>query len=247
MAPTPRGADTRPRWRRVASHPLTHLVAALIVIALVQSFAVKVFQVPSASMERTLSPGDRILVDRISFATGDPRPGDVVVFDRPASWRDGPAPEQAPWRTAVGWFGDVFGFGPGNADALVKRVIGEPGRTVACCDDEGRVTVDGAALTEDYIAADPPFESGALDCDTVPRSMRCFGPVTLAPDEYLLLGDNRADSADSVSPCRTAAAPSDGLGAAPGEASTCARTVPRDALVGPVFLRFWPLDRIGAP
>lgn len=235
----------RPRWRRVAGHPLTHLVAALLVIALVQSFAVKVFQVPSASMERTLSPSDRILVDRISFATGDPRPGDVVVFDRPESWRDGPAPERALWRTVAGWFGDVFGFGPSNGDALVKRVIGEPGSTVACCDAGGRVTVDGAALTEDYIAADPPFEPGALDCDTEPRSMRCFGPVTLAPDEYLLLGDNRADSADSVSPCRTVSATAADAEAA--RTAACARTVPRDALIGPVFFRFWPLDRIGAP
>ncbi|QLD13317.1 signal peptidase I [Microbacterium oleivorans] len=229
----------------MAGHPLTHLVAALLVLALLQSFAVKVFQVPSASMEHTLSPGDRILVDRISFATGDPHPGDVVVFDRPASWRDGPAPERAPWRTAVGWFGDVFGFGPSNGDALVKRVIGEPGSTVACCDAGGRVTVDGTALTEDYIAADPPFEPGALDCDTEPRSMRCFGPVTLGADEYLLLGDNRADSADSVSPCRTVSATPDD--AESTLASACARTVPRDALIGPVFFRLWPLDRIGAP
>lgn len=209
-------------------------------IALVQSFAVKVYQVPSASMEQTLAPGDRILVDRIGLAGNGTRPGDVVVFERPESWRDSPAPDRPAWRTAVGWIGDVFGFGPSNSDALVKRIVAGPGQTAECCDAQGRVTVDGVALTEPYVTADLPFEPGALDCTTAARSPRCFGPVALGADEYLMLGDNRADSADSVSRCRTVAAEQ------PSPA-TCARPVPRERIIGSAFLRIWPLDRLGAP
>lgn len=217
-----------------------HLVAALTILALVQSFVVKVYQVPSASMEQTLAPGDRILVDRLDLAGGGPRPGDVVVFERPESWRDGPAPERPAWRTAVGWIGDVFGFGPSNSDALVKRIVAGPGQTAECCDADGRVLVDGAALTEPYVTADLPFEPGSLDCTSTARSPRCFGPITLGPDEYLMLGDNRADSADSVTPCRSTTT-------APSASSPCARPVPGDRIIGSAFLRFWPLDRIGAP
>jgi signal peptidase I len=231
----------RPRWRRVAGHPLTHLAAALLVVALVQSFVVKVYQVPSASMEQTLTPGDRILVDRLGIS-GEPGRGDVVVFDRPESWRDAPPPDAPPWRVVAGWFGDVFGFGPSNGDALVKRIVAGPGETVACCDAAGRLTVDGEAIVEDYVTHDLPFEAGTLDCASIPQSPRCFAPVPLGSDEFLLLGDNRSNSADSLAACRSQAATA--TATAP---DTCARPVGREHIVGEVFFRFWPLDRLGTP
>ena len=38
-----------------------------------------------------------------------------------------------------------------DGTVYVKRVIGLPGDTVACCDKQGRVTVNGVGLNETYI------------------------------------------------------------------------------------------------
>ncbi|MFT4232866.1 MAG: signal peptidase I, partial [Leucobacter sp.] len=63
--------------RRVFGHPLTHLVMAVLLLAVVQMFFVKIFAVPSESMQQTLDIGDRILVNRLAT---EPTNGDVIVF-----------------------------------------------------------------------------------------------------------------------------------------------------------------------
>ena len=106
-------------------------------------------------MANTLQPGDRIFVE---FGT-NVRRGDIVVFRMPASVRAAPG-------------------------AYVKRVIGLPGDHVACCDTQGRVTVNGKAIDETYIApAGPPS--------------RFTFSVTLGPGQTWMLGDNRNVSYDS--------------------------------------------------
>ena len=50
-----------------------------------------------------------------------------------------------------------------------------------------------------------------------------FGPVTVGEDEYFMMGDNRYQSCDSRE----------------------WGTVPRENLIGPVFARYWPVQRIG--
>ena len=133
---------------------------------------------------------------------------------------------------AVRAFGDLTGIGPSNTAYTVKRVIGLPGQTVACCSADGRVTVDGTPLDEPYVYEDLPFTAGTLDCSSSPRSTRCFPEITVPEDNLLVLGDHRSESADSVIGCRGAT-----------EGPECARFVPLDRVVGPVVLRFWPLDR----
>jgi signal peptidase I len=230
---TPAPTVSRPtRWRRIRRSPLTHLVLALVLLALVQAFLVKPFQVPSESMSPTLETGDRLLASRIAYTVSAPGAADVVVFARPDGW--GPRPDRGALRTAVGWVGDIVGFGPSNQDALVKRIIGEPGATVRCCSDTGRVEVNGTPLTEDYVLADLPFTPGVNDCSTTPASRRCFGPISVPADEYLVLGDNRANSADSVIACRGDAAP----------AADCARFVPRTDIIGKVVTIIWPVNRL---
>lgn len=239
VAPAQAGAP-RSAWRRVRSSPWSHLVLAVLVVALVQAFFVKVYAVPSGSMEQTLEPGDRVLVNRLAYLgeglAAGPQTGDVVVFDRPDDW-GGRANERPWWRIAIGWLGDVVGFGPSNSDALTKRVIGTPGDRVACCDAEGRVTVNDRPLDEPYVYEDLPFGDG-LDCTSQPGSLRCFDEVTLGDDEYLVLGDHRSDSVDSVADCRGGA----GRATAPPD---CARTVPRADIVGRVFFVVWPPSPVG--
>ena len=230
MSGTPTARQTRAQ--RIRRSPFTHLVLAIVLLALVQGFVVKPFQVPSESMSPTLEAGDRLLASRIAYAVSDPGAGDIAVFSRPDTW--GPRPERGALRIALGWVGDIIGFGPSNQDALVKRVIGGPGSTVRCCSAEGRVEVNGEPLSEGYVVSDLPFTPGVNDCSTTPASPRCFGPVTVPPDEYLVLGDNRANSADSVVACR-------GLSASGSE---CARFVPRADVIGKVVSIVWPLKRL---
>lgn len=224
-----------PAWRRVLGHPLAHLAMALIVVAVVQLVFVKVYQVPSASMEQTLQPGDRVLVNRLAYVIAEIDDGDVVVFDRPDDWPSTPS-DAGPLRVAAGWIGDIFGFGPSNGDALAKRVIGTPGQTVECCDELGRVIRNGTGIDEPYLGSDLPFESGVLDCETSPRSSRCFAPITLPDDHYLMLGDNRTNSNDSVTACR---------GRDLVTSNECARLVSRDDVIGAVFFVLLPFDRWG--
>lgn len=219
------------RWRRVRRSPLTHLALAILLLALVQGFVLKPFQVPSESMSPTLETGDRIVASRVAYTVSSPGRGDVVVFARPQDW--GERPDRGALRTAIGWVGDIVGFGPSNQDALVKRVVGEPGATVRCCSDQGQVEVNGVALSEDYVVNDLPFTPGVNDCSTTPASARCFGPIVVPDGDYLVLGDNRANSADSVIACR----------GAPSPLPSCARFVGRPDMIGKVVATVWPFDR----
>lgn len=226
-------AAATPRWRRITRSPWAHLLAAIIVVALFQSFVLKLYQVPSESMEQTLQVGDRMLVNRLAYVAGEPSTHEIIVFNRPESW--GENEPRSALREAAGWVGDLVGFGPSNKEALVKRVIGLPGQRVECCDAEGRVTVDGEPLDESYVSNDLPFEPGALDCDSTPVSQRCFDELTVPAASYLVLGDHRSNSSDSVIACRG------------GGAGDCARFVPESDVVGPVFTLVFPFDRAFRP
>lgn len=211
-----------------------HLLVAVLVVALVQALVVKIYVVPSTSMEQTLEVGDRVLADRIAYAAGGPERGDVVVFRARGAWATDAPPSRGIIRDALVWLGGLAGIGPGTEYTLVKRVIGLPGETVACCDAAGRVTVDGEPLDEQYVFEDQEFVAGSLDCESVVRSTRCFGPIAIPADEYLVLGDHRSRSADSVIGCR--GVPS---------AADCARFVDRDDVIGRVWQIVYPFSRWG--
>lgn len=123
--------------------------------------------------------------------------GDVVLVTR-FDYRNGRAPAR----------GDVVECRfPGRGDTYIKRVVGLPGESVAF--SRGLLTIDGAAMTEPYVSSDTDDYS-----------------VDLGDEQYLLLGDNRAESYDSRMP---------DMGA-----------VGADAFSGRVRYVVWPLDRIGA-
>jgi signal peptidase I len=229
VAPDPETA----RGRRRRRLPLgVEVLLALVAVALVQALVVKPFGVPSQSMEQTLLVGDRILVNRLDHSLARK---DVVVFGHGATWEEPRLPPAAslPERALRG-FGDLTGIGPSSTAYTVKRVIGLPGETVSCCSADGRVQVDGRPLEEPYVYEDLPFIPGSLDCTTAPRSARCFPAIRVQRDTLLVMGDHRSQSGDSVVGCRGAV-----------EGPECARLVPRDRVVGPVFARIWPPGRVG--
>ncbi|AKX93731.1 signal peptidase I [Neomoorella thermoacetica] len=62
---------------------LQSLVVAAVLAVIIRAFLFTPFYIPSPSMEPTLYPGDRIIVNRLAYRLGDPQRGDVVVFHYP--------------------------------------------------------------------------------------------------------------------------------------------------------------------
>jgi signal peptidase I len=201
----------RPFWRDLA----VIVIAALVLTILLKAFVVQVFSIPSGSMENTLLPGDRILVNKMVYRFRPIERGDIVVFSGSGSWDPTTPPPSNPlarfWDDATSLVGIA---GPGTD--YVKRVIGVPGDNVVCCNAKGQITVNGVALSEkSYIYP------GAL-----PSQIR-FN-ITVPPDRLWVMGDNRADSDDSR--YRTGD---------PGGGA-----IPESAVVGRAFVIIVPLSRI---
>jgi signal peptidase I len=144
--------------------------------------------VPTGSMKPTILEGDRILVNKLAYDLkiplthisiykfADPKRGDIVIFDSKA------------------------------ADTrLVKRVIGLPGDSVEMRDNhliingiEARYSsaeymADAIFAIESYVSMSHRIELAR----TGGGRLSTFGPVNVPKDRYLVLGDNRDNSADS--------------------------------------------------
>jgi signal peptidase I len=152
--------------------------------------------IPSGSMRPTLLEGDVVFVDRVAYDLklpltdivlahlGDPRRGDIVTFTSPA-----------------------------DGKRLIKRLVALPGDVVEMRDK--KLFINGVAA--DYKVLDAATErtgngttlpvlhlTERLGKDQrviqwVPELSRAssFGPVVIPADQYLMLGDNRDNSADS--------------------------------------------------
>jgi len=190
------------------------VVSALVLSFIIKTFFFQSFWIPSGSMEPNLVYGDRILVTKWRPDPLPLRRGDIVVFKDPGGWLD-PEPEDTSGLHRLGKEILVFtGLLPEDAgEHLVKRIIGLPGDHVECDDPNGKVTVNGEELTEDYIAP------GARPCGTT------FS-VDVPDDRLWVMGDNRDNSADSRAHMGQ-----------PGGG-----TVPRGNVVGEAFVLVWPFD-----
>ena len=165
-------------------------LAALLIAILIKTFLIQAFFIPSGSMEPTLMPNDRILVNRLAYRFGDIERGDIIVFADPT-----PSEQH---RGLVGsfihWLGEGIGVARPADDDFIKRVIALPGETWEMRD--GVTYVDGCKLDEPYV--------NQADLDT-----RSFGPETVPDGMLFVMGDNRNHSGDSRFP------PPGGLGYIP--------------------------------
>jgi signal peptidase I len=222
-APTPK-KDSPARALRETVLLLAFAIGLALVV---KTFFVQSFYIPSESMEPGLVVNDRILVQKPSYWNGEPQRGDVIVFDDPGDWLNGLENPQPQNLIAKGL--SKIGLYP-TGGHLVKRVIGVEGDVIVCCDEEGRLSVNG----------EPIDESGYLQ----PRKTKkpCNGPMIRSCDwtagpvpegSLFVMGDNRANSADSsVHICRKRVDcdPTEGY-------------VPVDLVVGKVFALAWPPGR----
>ena len=152
------------------------IILAFVIALLIKTFLIQAFFIPSGSMERTLQPGDRVLVQKVSYYFHDPQRGDIVVFEDPH-------PQDQPHRSVIGgFFHWMFqGLGvqkPANED-FVKRVIGLPGDTVWA--KGGFVYVNNTKLVEPYLT----------------QKTQDFPKTQVPAGDLFVLGDNRGNSLDS--------------------------------------------------
>jgi signal peptidase I len=221
-------ADARKKHRPWWQEAILLVVIAVALALLIKTFLVQAFYIPSPSMVPGLVENDRILVEKPSYwFGGTPQRGDVVVFEDPGDWLS-PEEQAGPTSPVAGLMAHV-GLYPSGGH-LVKRVIGVAGDTIVCCDDQGRISVNGHALDEDGYVNHSESQTcrgpmGPGDCAWT------AGPVPAG--HLFVMGDNRNESADSsFHLCRPDDAACD-----PEDAY-----VDTDVVVGRVFAVIWPHD-----
>jgi signal peptidase I len=136
------------------------LVLTLVIFLVIQNFVAQPYRVQQMSMENTLEPDQYVLVDKLTPRFDDFKRGDIVVFNPPPTWQQG------------------------DGTPYIKRVIGIGGDKVDIHD--GKVFVNGTALTEPYLyEGQPTTVSGDQSSWVVPSG------------DLFVMGDHRQDSADS--------------------------------------------------
>jgi signal peptidase I len=193
--------ETRPAQRRRRSTivDLLWTVVQALILFVILSALIGRFEVHQISMEPTFHEGQRVLVSKLDSLWSN-----IIVRTAHAA----ESRRSSPFALQRGQVVVFYRTPERNEDALIKRVIGLPGDTIEF--RAGHVLVNGAQLDEPYV------HDAQTTCAT-----NC-GPLTLGPDEYYVLGDNRLNSLDSRS-----------FG-----------PIPAEQIVGRVALRYWPLSQI---
>jgi signal peptidase I len=171
--------------------PFLGLVAVVLALVM-KTLLVQAFFIPSGSMEKTLHgcpgcSGDRVLVNKVVYKFRPIHRGEIVVFNGKNTnfvpEETIPPPRHIGERIVRGLQSLVGARGEKD---FIKRVIGVPGDIVACCDPQGRVTINGQAVDEPYVY---------LSDDTQPQAS--FDPVTVPEGRLFVMGDHRDGSSDS--------------------------------------------------
>jgi signal peptidase I len=174
------------------------ILIAVLLALVIRTYLVQAFKIPSGSMEDTLAIGDHLLVNKFIYGTKLPFSGKRLL-----TLRD-------PRRGDV----IVFEYPEDPSKDFIKRVIGTPGDVVEGKDK--KVYVNGK-----------PYENPHeihKEKDIIPKEMNprdTFGPVTVPPNAYFMMGDNRDRSYDS----------------------RFWGFVSRDKIKGLAFIKYWSWDK----
>jgi signal peptidase I len=148
------------------------ILIATIFLRFTNVFVVQTFYIPSGSMEETLLVGDHLFVNRFIFGPAATELERKLLPLRPVRR------------------GDIVIFRSKTDPGMdvVKRTIGLPGDTIQVLDKQ--LNMNGKPVNDSAYAVhkglDPPY---------APRDY--FGPLTVPPESYFMMGDNRDESLDS--------------------------------------------------
>jgi signal peptidase I len=190
-------------------------LVVIIIVALglalgIQAFIVKPYRIPSSSMEPTLAIGQRVLVNRIGMHFGKPHVGEIAVFHPPTHAEQqvcGPIPHMV---TVGGAACSTPESGHSSVN-FIKRIVAGPGDVISI--HGGHVIRNGKLEPDAYSR---PCASAA-ECN-FPT------PITIPPDHWFMMGDNRGESDDS----------------------RFWGPVPTGWIIGGAFATYWPISRIGS-
>lgn len=120
-------------------------------------------------MEPTIHRNEGVVANMHAYRGVSPHRGDVVIFDNPED----------------------------RGHPFLKRVIAIPGDTIQGHD--GKITLNGVPMAESYViqGSEVPKDLSNSSSNGLVSKTYNFGPVTLAPQEYFVMGDNRPRSYDS--------------------------------------------------
>jgi signal peptidase I len=160
----------------------------ILLMSVFRSAVADWYTVPTGSMQPTIKEGDRIIVNKMAYdlrlpfsqlsllTTGEPKRGEIVVFESKAA-----------------------------DNRLIKRMIGLPGDTIAMKDET--LYINGEALKYKITEINSQQLFSIEQIDSISHIVRIdknrsdqlsnFAPVTVPTGYYLVLGDNRRNSADS--------------------------------------------------
>jgi signal peptidase I len=188
---------------------LVMIVAVALGLALaIQAFLVKPYRIPSGSMLPTLKIGQRVLVNRLGNRFNDPKVGEIVVFHPPAGAEGNGDTCGDPNRPPVAACDKPTTQKAGVN--FIKRVVALPGDKISI--RGGHVIRNGKRESDGYIN---PCAGGSA-CN-LPQT------ITIPPDHYFMMGDNRGASDDS----------------------RYWGPVPRKWIIGGAFATYWPPKQIG--
>ena len=199
------------------------LIFLAFLISSCKSFVAEPRYIPSGSMLPGLKIKDRLIIEKISLKKRDPKRGEIVVFNSPYSFDKGyialrnniPLPtKRYCFFMGLPPMSFIPGLRDGACDAYIKRVVALPGDMVSV-NNQGEVFINNKQINEPYILSkcklfDPCAE---IESQRVPN------------EHFLVLGDNRPNSADGRS--------------WPGT------FLPKEEIIGRAYFRFWPFGRIG--
>ena len=189
--------NVKPLLQRLWREWVRPLAIPLLLVASAKSAIADINYVPSGSMKPTILEGDVVFINKLAYDLRVP-----FTFTRIARWSE-------PARGDI-----VVCYSPADNMRLVKRVVGIPGDVIELRSDvlflngvqQSYVSLP-AEITRDMSAAERSRAIFAQEIlDQRPHAVmalpgiparRDFGPVSVPPDRYFMMGDNRDNSNDS--------------------------------------------------
>lgn len=162
------------RGRRVASEAVEFVwevvkvvIVSLIIILPVRAYVIQPYFVKGSSMVPNFHDKEYVLVNKWTYRLGRPERGDVIIFKYPGNPKE----------------------------YFIKRIIALPGESVLV--NNNTVTIYNERYPEGFVLSETGYLPRENPTFCPGATVFCGTKVTLQPDFYFVMGDNREHSSDS--------------------------------------------------